>query len=650
MNTPSGIPPLTIGHLARDLASRAGQPMPALRCYESLAALWIRSCDTGLPGARALRDMTLRAGRRLAAGEDTLIAPEVDRIPNRLARDESVVRLPASLAVQGVEWQDAVRLARMWLEDRKWSGPVLVAGVRTGGAYLAPLVAAGLEAAGVDVRVASVRAGEKPQVGDRRVLLVDDPPLTGRTLLALAREVPGAAGAEVLVPVFDAADVEGLRQAGIAVTVLPRDQWQSTRRLEPDALSAYLTAEADWPSAEGAPVVDGLVPGRENSALIPWPGVRRRSPARAALRLRTSGGIRHAVAGWVPPGIFGDAARAAATALRSPLLPATLAVAPSLVVTEGLVPTAALRPEPAPHLLEEAVDYVLARAQQLPVEPARPGRPIPTVVRTVAQALTGADEEASAALLHRLLSALAPALPDNRCEAEKWFLDHRGRLRKTGHLAHPYRRDNELLTPLLDLAALTVAFGGGMEAVVQSLGRRLPGQFWYSALAVALLCYGTARGGQLPRTYNAQRATETAVEAYRLQRGMSQAAAVVQHMLTDAMADHAVDAPGVVHRWAQEPGALVEPRLPFGGTPAAELEPGPTGEETELTLKAVTQWTEGGIFQPVREGNTLLLAPLGAPSTWPRAGEALVELARLLPRSGLLGWCGVPVVSLSEVG
>ncbi|MFB8310157.1 hypothetical protein ACFC5T_16530 [Streptomyces sp. NPDC055961] len=650
MTTPSAIPPLTIGHLARDLASRAGQPMPALRCYESLAALWIRSCDTGLSGAGVLRGMTLRAGRRLAAGEDSLIAPEVDRIATRLAKDESVVRLPASLAVQGVEWQDAVRLARTWLEEREWSGPVLVAGVRTGGAYLAPLVAAGLEAAGVDVRVASVRAGEKLEVGDRRVLLVDDPPLTGRTLLALAREVPGAAGAEVLVPVFDAADVEGLRQAGIAVTVLPREEWQSTRRLEPDALSAYLTAEADWPRAKGAPVVDGLVPGRENSALTPWPGVRRRSPARAAIRLRTLGGIRHAVAGWVPPGIFGDAARAAATALRSPLPPATLAVAPSLVVTEDLVPTAALGPEPPPHLLEEAVDYVLARAGQLPVESARPGRPIPAVVRTVAQALTGADEEASAALLHRLLAVLAPALPDNRCEAEKWFLDHGGRLRKTGHLAHPYRRDNELLTPLIDLAALAVAFGGGLDAVAQSLGRRLPGQFWYAALAVALLCYGTARGGQLPRTYNAHRATETAVEAYRLQRGMSQAAAVVQHMLTDAGADHAVAAPGVVHRWAQQPGALVEPRLPFGGTPAAELEPGPTGEETELTLKAVTRWTEGGIFRPVREGNTLLLAPLGAPPVWPRAGEALVELDRLLPRPGLLGWCGVPVVALSEVG
>ncbi|MFF7415720.1 hypothetical protein [Streptomyces lydicus] len=69
-----------------------------------------------------------------------------------------------------------------------------------------------------------------------------------------------------------------------------------------------------------------------------------------------------------------------------------------------------------------------------------------------------------------------------------------------------------------------------------------------------------------------------------------------------------------------------------------------------MALKAVTQWTEGGFFHPVREGSMLLLAPLGAPSTWPRTGDALVELARLLPRPGLLGWCGVPVVSLSEVG
>ncbi|MGW3463362.1 hypothetical protein ACWDE9_28900 [Streptomyces olivaceoviridis] len=109
-----------------------------------------------------------------------------------------------------------------------------MAGARTGGAYLAPLVAARLEPEGVDVRVTSVRPGETPEAEDRRVLLVDDPPLTGRTLLSVAQNLSGPGGVEVLVPVFDAAEVRGLRKAGIAVTVLPRAQWQSTCRLEPD--------------------------------------------------------------------------------------------------------------------------------------------------------------------------------------------------------------------------------------------------------------------------------------------------------------------------------------------------------------------------------------------------------------------------------
>ncbi|PWI05009.1 hypothetical protein DIZ27_41920 [Streptomyces sp. NWU339] len=646
------IRPLTIAHLARSLEARAGQPMQALRCYESLAALWIRCCDTGTLGARVLGDMTFRAARRLAAGEDTLIPPEFDRIPNRLTRDASLVRLPASLAVQGVEWQDALALAEAWLGARRDAGPVLVAGVRTGGAYLAPLVAARLEAAGVDVRVTSVRPGEDLDVRDRRVLLVDDPPLTGRTLLCLARNAPGPADGEVLVPVFDTADVQGLLQEGIAVTVLPRERWQSTRRLQPDALSAYLDAHADWQDAGPALAVDGLVPGRENSALTPWPGVRRRSPARAAVRLRTAAGLRHAVAGWVPPGIFGDAARAAATSVRSPVIPATLAVTPALVVSEDLAPTAPLGPQPPPGKLEEAMDYVLTRARQLPVESAVPGGPMPAVLQTVARALTGTDTAVAvpaAARMLQLLSALAPALPDNRCEAEKWFLDNAGGLRKTGHLAHPYRRDNELLTPLLDLAALSVAFGSSLDTVADRLARRLPGsRTWYAPLAVALLCYGTARGAQLPRTYNPQRAAEAVVEAYRLQRGMSQAAEALQQILSDLAGGPETAVPGVVHRWQEPPGALVQPRLPFGGTAARPIGPGPTGEETQMALKAVARWAEGRI-QPVREGDVLLLAPLRAPSAWSRDRAALEDLARLLPRPGLLAWCGVPVVALGEV-
>ncbi|WP_158835120.1 phosphoribosyltransferase [Streptomyces sp. NRRL S-350] len=646
MSMPTAIRPLTISRLARDLASRAGQPVPALHCYESLAALWTRCRDTGQPGEQVLHEATYRAARLLAAGDDTVIAPVAGRLPLWLRSDRSVVRLPASLAVQGVEWQDMLVLAQTWLDARHDTGPVLVAGVRTGGAYLAPLIAAHLKAAGVDVQVTSVRPGEHLDADNRRILLVDDPPLTGRTLLALARETPEA---EVLVPVFDTADVQPLRKAGIAVTVLPREKWQSTRRLDPGALAAYLQAHAEWPGADQPLSLDAPAPGRENSALAPWPGVRRRSPARAAVQLRTPGGIRHAaVAAWVPPGIFGGSARAAATELQHPVVPVTLAVAPALVVSEDVTPTAPLGPQPGPDRLEEALDYVLARASQLPVQTAESTRPVPAGVLALAQALTGTDGTQAATVLHDLLSVLPPGLPDNRCEGEKWLLDADGRLRKTGHLAHAYRRDNELLTPLIDLAALTITFGSSLDAVADSLARRLPGeQPWHEALAVAVLCYGAARGEQLPRTYNVQRAAETAREAYRLQRGMTDAAALLQRTLNKAAAGPRAAEP-VVARWTEPPAALVQPRLPFGGTPAPQAGPGPAGEELALVLKTVERWARGR-FHPVREGDVLLLAPLDAPSAWPQARTVLDELPGLLPRAGLLAWCGVPVVSLGGV-
>lgn len=270
-----------------------------------------------------------------------------------------------------------------------------MAGVRTGGAYLAPLVAARLEAAGVDTRLAAVRPGEQLLAGDRRVLLVDDPPLTGSTLLVLAREETGPVGVEVPVPVFETGDVQGLREAGIAVTVLAREQWQSTRRLEPHALSAYLAAHAHWPGTQGPFAVTGPVPG-ENSVLVPWSGVRRRSPARSAVRLLGADGVRQAVAGWVAPGIFGDAARAAATGVRSPVPPATLAVAPALVVSENLPSAGPLGAKPGPEHLDQAVDYVLDRARQLPVHTAAAGGPVPAVARDTRHVTTGTAAHATA--------------------------------------------------------------------------------------------------------------------------------------------------------------------------------------------------------------------------------------------------------------
>ncbi|WP_331452048.1 phosphoribosyltransferase [Streptomyces sp. SS162] len=633
--------PLTVGALARDLVASAGQAVSALRCYETLAALWVRAEDRRLPTAERLRASSLRAAGRLIRGEIQVAAPDADLVPRELTSDESIVRLPASLAVQGVEWPDIVQLSERWLSARSDGWPVAVVGVRTGGAYLAPLVAARLAREGLDVHLASVRPGERITPGRRRILLVDDPPLTGRTLVSLAQRLAEPGNTDVLVPAFRDDDVQPLRDAGISVTVLPRSRWASTRRLASGALDTYLVKEVTWIGRAEAPVsVVGFRPGRENSALAAWPGLRRRSPARAAFTLSTRHGRQPVVASWVPPGIFGDAARATATALSSALTPATVGVAPAMVISEDLSTSVQLPPR-GDFWLDDAVGYALDRSVQLPVAMSlRAPAPIPSALKTVATALTSGNPGMVLPRLHRWVMSMGSSVPDGRCEAEKWLIDAEGGLRKTGHLTHAYRRDNELLTPLVDLAAIIVAFGTDLKTVAAAVDQRLSdNESCLPALATATLCYGVARGEQLPRTYNPERAAATAREAHRLQRAMIDAALVLQEALHIPVSSRTP----VLRRWRRQPAALLQPMLPFRGRPA----PKAPRIDTRNVEEAVTQWAEGR-FEPVQADGALLLAPLGPASTWQHATAELGDLAARLPHPHLLAWCGVPLVQLEE--
>ncbi|MEU8543132.1 hypothetical protein AB0C52_24645 [Streptomyces sp. NPDC048717] len=633
--------PLTVGSLARDLVASEGLAVSALRCYEILTALWVRAEDRGLPEADQLRTLVLRAARRLITGERQVVGPDAGLVPLSLRSDESVVRLPASLAVQGVEWPDLIQLAEKWLSTTSARGPVTVVGVRTGGAYLAPLVAARLAREGLSVTCVCVRPGDAVAPGRRRILLVDDPPLTGRTLMSLAQGLGKPGTVDVLVPVVKEDDVQPLRDAGIPVTTLPRTLWASTRRLAPGALGAYLNEDITWQDQEGPSGVGGFRAGRENSALTGWPGLRHRSPARAAFALVTpSGGRQQVVASWVPPGIFGDAARTAATELDGPVPPATVGVAPAMVISEEL--DAAARPAEGMELwLDEAVDYVLDRSARLPIAvtlgvPA----PAPAALKRLASALTNGRPGTVLPRLQRWMASMGSSVPDGRCEAEKWFIDPAGRLRKTGHLTHAYRRDNELFTPLIDLAALTIAFGCDLKTVAAAVDRRLPGgASCLPALATALLCYGPARGEQLPRTYNPERAADTAREAYRLQSAMSEAALILQETLTLTPNGPRT----VLRRWTGAPGALLQPVLPFGGRPAPRAPRGGAG----ITEDAIVQWAQGR-FEVVRTSDALLLAPLGPAATWPDTAAALADLAVRLPHPDLLAWCGVPLLQMER--
>ncbi|MEU3077804.1 hypothetical protein [Streptomyces laurentii] len=634
--------PLTVGSLARDLVASEGLAVSALRCYEILTALWVRAEDRVLPEAGQLRTFVLRAARRLITGERQVVGPDAGLVPLSLRSDESVVRLPASLAVQGVEWPDLVQLAENWLSATSARGPVTVVGVRTGGAYLAPLVAARLSREGLDVTCICVRPSDHVTLGQRRILLVDDPPLTGRTLVSLAQRLGKPGTVDVLVPVVKQDDVQPLREAGIPVTTLPRSLWASTRRLAPGALSTYLDEDVTWQGEQRPAGVAGFRAGRENSALTGWPGLRHRSPARAAFALVTPSGSRQqVVASWVPPGIFGDAARTAATELASGRVPpATVGVAPAMVITKEL--DAAARPAEGMELwLDEAVDYVLERSVRLPMTKAlRVPVPAPAALKRLATVFTGDHPVTVLPRLQQWMASMGSSVPDGRCEAEKWIIDAAGRLRKTGHLTHAYRRDNELFTPLIDLAALTIAFGCELKSVAAAVDRRRPGEAsCLPALATALLCYGPARGDQLPRTYNLERAADTAREAYRLQSAMSEAALILQETLT--LTPNGTRT--VLRRWAGAPGALLQPVLPFGGYPAPRA---PRGGN-DISEDAIVQWAQGR-FEVVRTGDALLLAPLGPSATWPDTAATLADLASRLPHPNLLAWCGVPLLQMER--
>ena len=111
----------------------------------------------------------------------------------------SVVRLPVCFHHFDQRPEDLKLLAERFSgRDGGRKRPLLVAGVRTSGSYLAPLIAAALRRRGyASVRVLTLRPGrallaeERALVravrrGGGQVLLTDDPPVTGRSLAAAA--------------------------------------------------------------------------------------------------------------------------------------------------------------------------------------------------------------------------------------------------------------------------------------------------------------------------------------------------------------------------------------------------------------------------------------------------------------------------------
>ncbi|MBV8256245.1 MAG: hypothetical protein JO073_00355 [Actinobacteria bacterium] len=225
----------------RALAGRApGRAEALLRAGDAALVRARPQAEAGRLAAKHAAFVDELAARVMAdGGVEGLRRPGHGRLPEALLR--SVQRLPNCFQSFDQKPEDCAALAERFAALRPdRAAPLVVAGLRTSGNYLAPLVAASLRALGFeDVEVATHRP-ETPVsprlrslLRGRAILLVDDPPRTGASLAAAARELEaaGASASDVvlLLPLLGEGVPEPLEPW--PRVVLPFDDWAIQRRL-----------------------------------------------------------------------------------------------------------------------------------------------------------------------------------------------------------------------------------------------------------------------------------------------------------------------------------------------------------------------------------------------------------------------------------
>jgi hypothetical protein len=358
----------------------------------------------------------------------------------------------------------AARFARLRPERDR---PLLVAGVRTSGGYLAPLAAACLRAAGyADVRVATLRPERRLRADQRAAvrsvaarggvaLVCDDPPATGRAVGAVA-EALARRGLEavLLLAVFGDELPERLRR--FASVVLPEADWAVTARMEPEAVRA---AMAD-------------LTGAEVVACEPLTGTARR-PARGPVRrvfrigVRAGGTVRTTTIAVEGAGL-GDHAAAVHDAL-APYLPAVFGVRDGLLYREWLPAERRADchgPLDADRLAARLAAYVDARARALALREdhtldGRGHRPAWEIAGLILAGAFGPAEPAARVLLvdpavRRVLRVGRPVETDGSMELCRWFAGAGGELVKVDW-AEPSDASWRVAScdPVCDLAQVT---------------------------------------------------------------------------------------------------------------------------------------------------------------------------------------------------
>jgi hydroxymethylpyrimidine pyrophosphatase-like HAD family hydrolase len=521
----------------------------------------------------------LAAERRQPA--DTLPRPALDlaervattaagRLPGALTA--AVARPPSCFRSFDQHPQDCAELAwRFALEYDARDTPVVVLGVRTSGAYLAPLIAAALRATGFRrAEAATARPGGLlPHAALRRagrrcpgrarglVAVVDDPPTTGGSMAQVARSVRRTFPASRVIALYAAFDGPQPPKlpADMPRIVLPANAWHIRRLLDQSSVEALVRAAFPF--------------GDVTDVIVEEPGLPTRDGHLGVLvtaRFRTQDGgsretaMRAEAAGL---GYFGGHAREVAARLDG-LVPPVHALHDGVLLRGRGEPIAA---EDVP--VAEVAAYVAARRQRLRVPSDRSSgldgrQPAWEVGARILAAGFGRAAPALRPLvvdplLRKLLTAAEPCITDGRTALSTW--ESIGEYTEDGARKSDF---DEGSFSHLDLACYDAAFDLAGAAVLRPESR--------SALHEA---YTTVTGTTPDRArwfvyeylqaWNMERVRDDVRAAHEAQQARSRA---VQQFFADVFLADLVTEPTGPFVVLDVDGVL---ELDFGGTPATTL-------------------------------------------------------------------------------
>ena len=317
------------------------------------------------------------------------------------------------------------------------SAPLVVVGVRTSGSYLAPLLAAALSDLGCgEVPWATIRPGHPPTPAVRsrlvalasdgaRVIVVDDPPTTGRSIDTAARQLERL-GYEheritLALGLLHSDDLP-TRLGRYDAVLLRWSDWDIHRRLSAPVVGALL--EERW----GVPVVV------EHHGSVVAPGQpSARGHARVDVEVsapeRTADAPRSLVAEGAGLGYFGRHVVAVSAALPG-ILPEIVCFGDGVVVREWLPDSSRARLD-SPERVRQAIAYVTSRRAALPARRdaaaslagQQPAWEVAARLLAAPYGVVGLAVRAAGldSAVRSLLAPSTPSVVDGQTGARSWF-------------------------------------------------------------------------------------------------------------------------------------------------------------------------------------------------------------------------------------